>query len=54
MDGNEDDFSLFLGLEVHKGAALTEVFEVGGEDIVWVETPVHSSLLRDSRLSVPD
>ena len=30
---------------MHKGAALTEVFEVGGEDIVWVEMPVHSLLL---------
>lgn len=45
MDGNEIDF-----LEVHKGAALTEEFEVGGEDIVWVEMPMHSSLLRDNRL----
>lgn len=54
MDGNEDDFFLFLRLEVHKGATLTEVFGVGGEDIVGVETPVHSSLLKNRCLSVPD
>ena len=46
IDGNEDDV-LILGLEVHKGAALTEVFGVGGEDI-WV----HSLLLRDNRLNM--
>lgn len=34
MDGNEDEFSLSLGPEVRKGAALTEVLGVGGEDIV--------------------
>ena len=33
IEGNSDEFSLFLGLEVHRGAALTEVFGVGGEDI---------------------
>lgn len=54
IEGNSDEFSLFLGLEVYRGAALTEVFGVGGEDIFWVATQVHSSLLRDSRLSVPD
>lgn len=34
MDGNEAEFSVFLDLEVHKGAALTEVLGVGEEDIV--------------------
>ena len=52
MAGNKDDLSLILGLETHKGAALTEVFEVGGEDIVWMVAPVHSLSLRDSRLEI--
>lgn len=46
IDGNEGDF-LILGLEVHKRAALTEVFGVGGEDI-WV----HSLLLRNYRINI--
>ena len=45
---DEDDV-LILGLEVHKGAALTEVLGVGGEDI-----RVHSLLLRDNRLNIPN
>ena len=50
MAGNGDDLSLILGLEMHKEAA-SKVFEVGGEDIVWV-TPAHSLSLRDSRLKI--
>jgi hypothetical protein len=34
LDGNEDDFSLILGLEVYKVAALIEVHGVDGEDII--------------------
>lgn len=33
MDGNENEFSVFLDLELHKGAVLTEVLEVGDKDI---------------------
>lgn len=47
IDGSEDDAPLILGLEADKGAALTEVFGVGGEDI-WV----HSLLLRNNRLNI--
>lgn len=34
MDGNEDEISVFLDLELHKGAGFTEVLEVGEEDIL--------------------
>lgn len=52
MEGNEDEFSVFLDLELHKGAVLTEVLGVGEEDIFGVETLVHSLLLRNSRLII--
>ena len=52
MEGNEAEFSVFLALELHKGAVLTEVLGGGEEDILGLETLVHSSLLRDSRLII--
>ena len=52
MDENDDDFCVFLDLELHKEAVLPEVLGVGDKDIFGVETLVHSSLLRDSRLII--